>query len=88
MTNLNIFYRKTVKPITAISVILCVDSYGYHNSFVDYEYKRNPTVMNMGVNIAYSAMIGSCIGITYPITVPVIIMLESYDHYLENKEKK
>ena len=88
MTPLTIFYKKTVKPITAISVILCVNSYGYHNSFVDYEYKRNQTIMGLTSNIAYSAMIGSCIGIIYPITVPVIVMLESYDYYLEYKKKK
>ena len=88
MTRLNLFYKQTVKPITVISVILCVDSYGYHNSRLDFVYNRKPTVMGLGVNIAYSAMIGGCIGVIYPIAVPVIIMLESYDRCLEKKEKK
>lgn len=71
------FYTRTVKPITGISVIVSVYSNGYSNG-VDLLLDDNKRLsfVPFVLDLAQSAVIGSCIGIIYPVSIPLLVTYE------------
>lgn len=71
-----IVYSNTVKPVTACSFVVSVYSGGYSTGATDVIYNKMTPFMPFMVDIVYSAVLGICIGITYPISIPALLTLE------------
>lgn len=85
LTTLRKFYMNTVKPITAGSVIISLYSSGYStatDNLINYNPNLNYTTFVL--DIAHSAVIGSCVGMTYPISIPMIVSI-NYIMYCRKK---
>ena len=73
------FYMKTVKPVTTGATIISMYSGGYSAGATDWIYKNHtPPFIPFALDIASCAVIGSCIGITYPVSVPLLLAYEYY----------
>ena len=72
------FYTKTVKPITAGVMVFTLYSGGYYDGTGSAFYNTEFPI-TFPLDIAYYAIIGSCVGITYPISIPIIVAYE-YHH--------
>jgi hypothetical protein len=54
---------------------------GYSAGATDWIYKKtNTPFIPFALDIAFCAVVGSCIGITYPVSVPILLAYE----YLQN----
>lgn len=73
------FYTKTVKPITAGVMIFTLYSGGYHDGTNSAFYKTEFPI-TFPLDIAYYAIIGSCLGIAYPISIPSFFAYEYHYH--------
>jgi hypothetical protein len=89
---LRAFYVKTVTPITCISVVVTVYSSGYSNGVeLWFDDNKRLSFVPFVLDLAQSAVIGSCIGITYPVSIPAMVTYEYMDYrkyHKENKTKK
>jgi hypothetical protein len=83
---LRAFYAKTVRPVTGVCVVVSVYSNGYNNGVDWWVNDRRMTVIPFLMGLIKSAVIGSCIGITYPVSIPAVIALD-YMEYREDREK-
>jgi hypothetical protein len=73
------FYMKTVKPVTTGATIISMYSGGYSAGATDLIYKKtNTPFIPFVLDIAFCAVIGSCVGITYPVSVPLLLAYEYY----------
>jgi hypothetical protein len=77
------FYTKTVKPITAGVMVFTLYSGGYHDGTNSAFYKTEFPI-TFPLDIAYYAIIGSCLGIMYPISIPSFFAYE-YHYHRTNK---
>jgi len=74
----------TVKPITASSVIISLYSSGYSTATDNLINNTNLNYTTFVLDIAHSAVIGSCLGITYPISIPMMV---SIDYIMYGRKK-
>ena len=81
------FYTNTVKPVTAISLIVSMYSGGYSSGVDDWIYGKKIAFIPFIMVIAQSAVVGSCIGITYPVSINVLLEID-YTMYLKEREKE
>ena len=66
-------YQKTVKPATAIITTFTVYTKGYYDAVTDLHLNRPPSFTGILLGITESSLFGYCIGVTYPVSVPIII---------------
>ena len=66
-------FQKTVKPVTAIVTTFTVYSKGYYDAVTDLHLNRPPSFTGILLGITESSLFGYCIGMTYPVSVPIII---------------
>ena len=76
---LRTLYTNTVKPATMCCVIVSVYSSGYSIG-VDstIENKVAPFIPFLS-NLVYSATFGCLVGMTYPVSVPLLLAIDYYD---------
>jgi hypothetical protein len=74
-TTLRKFYMNTVKPITASSVIISLYSCGYSTAVDNLINNTNLNYTTFVLDIAHSAIIGSCVGIAYPVSIPMMVSI-------------
>jgi len=84
LTTLRKFYMNTVKPITAGSVIISLYSTGYSTGADNLINNTNLNYTTFVLDIAHSAVIGSCVGIAYPISIPMMV---SIDYIMYSRKK-
>ena len=66
-------YNKTVKPVTAIITTFTVYSKGYYDAVTDLQLNRPPSFTGILLGITESSLLGYCIGMTYPVSIPIAI---------------
>ena len=77
---LRTLYTNTVNPATLCCVIVSVYSGGYNiGADSTLDNKVAPFIPFMS-NLVYSASIGCFIGMTYPVSVPLLFAMDYYDN--------
>lgn len=66
-------YQKSVKPATAIITTFTVYTKGYYDAVTDLQLNRMPSFTGILRGVTESSLFGYCIGMTYPVSVPIII---------------
>jgi hypothetical protein len=66
-------FQKTVKPVTAVTTILTVYSRGYYDAVTDLQLNRQPSFTGILLGITEGSLLGCCIGMTYPVSIPIAI---------------
>ena len=75
---MNTIYQKTVKPMTTLTTILTVYTKGYYDAVTDLQLNRAPSFTGILLGITESSLFGYCIGVTYPVSIPIIICSFAY----------
>jgi hypothetical protein len=70
---MNSIFQKTVKPVTAIITTCTVYTKGYYDAVTDLQFNRQPSFTGILLGVTESSLFGYCIGMTYPVSVPIII---------------
>ena len=81
---MNSVYQKTVKPVTAIITIFTVYSKGYYDAVTDLQLNRPPSFTGILLGITESSLLGYCIGMTYPVSIPFAIASIAYINKTKN----
>jgi len=71
---MNATYRVTVKPVTALVTIFAVYAKGYYDAVTDLQFNRPPSFVGILLGITESSLFGYCVGMTYPISIPIVIV--------------
>ncbi len=66
-------FQKTVKPVTGLTTVFTVYIKGYYDAVTDLQLNRAPSFVGILVGITESSLLGYCIGMTYPVSIPIII---------------
>jgi hypothetical protein len=70
---MNSVFQKTVKPMTAFTTMLTVYTKGYYDAVTDLHLNRMPSFTSILLGVTESSLFGYCIGMTYPVSIPIII---------------
>ncbi len=70
---MNSVFRQTVKPVTGLTTVFTVYIKGYYDAVTDLQLNRPPSFTGILLGITESSLLGYFIGMTYPVSVPIII---------------
>lgn len=73
-------YQRTVRPMTAITTIMTLYSNGYYSGVKSWQDQKSVTFVELTIDLTNSFIVGSCVGITYPVSIPMLVAYE-YIHY-------
>jgi hypothetical protein len=77
-------FQKTVKPVTAMTTTFTVYSKGYYDAVTDLQFNRPPSFTGILIGITESSLLGYCIGMTYPVSIPIAIASIAYANKSKN----
>lgn len=73
-------YQRTVRPMTAITTIFSLYSNGYSSGVKGWQDQKSISFVELTIDLTNSFVVGSCVGITYPVSIPLLVAYE-YSQY-------
>ena len=69
-------YQRTVRPMTAITTIMTLYSNGYYSGVKSWQDQKSVTFVELAIDLTNSFIVGSCVGVTYPVSIPMLVAYE------------